>query len=393
LNIIPKDNETTPVEEAVSEFLQRDHTRNSTVSVSALECAASLVVEWVHCVVRNTSNASVVVKRIDKSPMLVSVRKARDFFFRLSCESDEIVGVSDLFIDIVESTVVSDYKKITLTVNGIRSSSRILAYNLGQVGCGQRVNSAEVLVRKLRGIKTNEVELTRFHVHMALHFRAIIRILGTFLDRVLRSKPDLVRELVPDMIDRADQLTSIFGGLREKPQVGTDIDTRGRMSFPFFVDGNVPIRTNVDENISQERERTFSDDMIFTRSVSTLVVALDPVYLFVVKPLDNQENSRGTIICCVPLLNVIAAATDGDWLHIAVRHDDVGFLIKGGNMALLFSTPGTALIVRQFIDRSRQVLRGELVRKIKRLFAVAPNAPSKEQGENSLSGDKMDEAT
>jgi len=159
------------------------------------------------------------------------------------------------------------------------------------------------------------------------------------------------------------------------------------------VDGNVPIRTNVDENISQERERTFSDDMIFTRSVSTLVVALDPVYLFVVKPLDNQENSRGTIICCVPLLNVIAAATDGDWLHIAVRHDDVGFLIKGGNMALLFSTPGTALIVRQFIDRSRQVLRGELVRKIKRLFAVAPNAPSKEQGENSLSGDKMDEAT
>eukprot|EP00977_Amphora_coffeiformis_P007176 scaffold1564_cov174-Amphora_coffeaeformis.AAC.14 len=392
LGIIPKGNETTALEDAVSEFLKRKHTRNSSVSVSALECATSLVVEWVHCVARNTNDVRATVKRLDKSPMLASVRQARDFFFRLSCESDEIVGVSDLFVDIVESMVVCDYKKITLAVNGIRSGPRILAYNLGQAGCAQRVNSAEVLVRKLRGIKTNEVELTRFHVHMAIHFRAIIRVLSSFLDRVSRSKPEFVRELMPDLIDRADQLTSIFGGLREKPQVGTDIDTRGRMTFPFFVDGNIPDKRKVNTDFLQERERAFSDDMIFLRSASTLVVVLDPIYLFVVKPLDNQENARGTIICCVPLLNVIAAATDGDWLHVAVRHDDVGFLIKGGNMALRFSAPGTALIVRQFIDRSRQVLRGELVRKIKHLFAVAENDVPKEPAANSTITNKVDEA-
>ena len=393
LEILPKGHETTPVEEAVSEFLRREHTRNSNVSVSALECMSSLVVEWVHCAVRNTSDSRATVERLRKSPMLVSMRQTRDFFFRLTCESDEVVGMSDLFVDLVESTVVSDYKKITLTVNGSRSGPRILAYNLGQAGCGQRVSNAEVLVRKLRSIKTNEVELTRFHVHMALHCRAIVRILSAFLDRVSRSAPRLVKELTPDMIDRADQLTTIFGGLRDKPQVGTDIDTRGRMSFPFFVDGNIPDTRKINEYILQGRERTFSDDMIFLRSASALVVVLDPVHLFVVKPLDNQENTRGTVICCVPLLNVIAAATDGEWLHIAVRHDDVGFLIKGGNMCLRFGTPGTGLIVRQFIDRSRQVLRGELVRKIKRLFAVAEKCPLKEPGDNFRIADKSDEAT
>ena len=73
-----------------------------------------------------------------------------------------------------------------------------------------------------------------------------------------------------DMIDRADQLRTIFGGLREKPPVGTDIDIRGRMSFPFFVDGPVSDKKKSSEDAYAERDRTFSEDMIF-RSASALV--------------------------------------------------------------------------------------------------------------------------
>jgi hypothetical protein len=82
----------------------------------------------------------------------------------------------------------------------------------------------------------------------------------------------------------------------------------------------------------------------------------------------QQIMNRGTVLCCIPLLKVIASAKDGNWLHVAVRHGDVGFLIKNGNMALCFESAGTCLIVRQHIDRCRQLLRHELLEKIKALF-------------------------
>jgi hypothetical protein len=48
--------------------------------------------------------------------------------------------------------------------------------------------------------------------------------------------------------------------------------------------------------------------------------------------------------------------------------DDVGFLIKNGNMALHFDTVGTSLIVKQYLERSQNNLRGELKDQIEALF-------------------------
>jgi hypothetical protein len=127
-----------------------------------------------------------------------------------------------------------------------------------------------------------------------------------------------------------------------------------------------PSKSNGGSNHT-ERTRTFSDDMIL-RPVSHLVLVLDPTDIYVVKPFKRSEVNRGTVLCCIPLLKVIAAAKDGNWLHVAVRHADVGFVIKNGNMALCFDSAGTCLIVRQYIDRGRQLLRCELFEKIKVLF-------------------------
>jgi hypothetical protein len=85
--------------------------------------------------------------------------------------------------------------------------------------------------------------------------------------------------------------------------------------------------------------------------------------------MSRREVNRGTIICGVSLRKVIAFASDQEWLHIAIRNmEDVGFLIKNGNMALHFDTIGTSLIVKQYLERSQSILRGELKDQIETLF-------------------------
>jgi hypothetical protein len=363
LDILPTSDKVTPVENAIYDFLTLKHSRNSNVSCTALECMAAVAMKWVHCAALYVQKSSINLQRIRDSPVISGIRRARNFFFDSANGSEEIVGVSNLFVDIVEAMVGSNYRRITLSAKEHRSGPRVLAYNLTQVGCYRVLNSGEVLVRTMRSVKTNEVEMTRFHVQMALCYRAVWRVTCRFLLQLSQTKSGDVSNLSFDMIDRAAELTTIFASLREKPLPGTDIDIRGRVSFPFVVDTNVAQWNKSMEEHDGKRERTFSD-------VATLVVVLDPTDLFIVKPMAKHDFKRGTIICCVPLLNVIAAATDGEWLHIAVRHADVRLLIKNGNMALRFDTPGTGVIVRQYVDRSRQVLRGELVRKIKHLFDV-----------------------
>jgi len=53
----------------------------------------------------------------------------------------------------------------------------------------------------------------------------------------------------------------------------------------------------------------------------------------------------GTIVCCVHLMRVIAAAVDGETLHIAVQHEDVDDVIENGGLALCFPGAGTSLVV------------------------------------------------
>ena len=80
------------------------------------------------------------------------------------------------------------------------------------------------------------------------------------------------------------------------------------------------------------RLRSLSEDMGVFRTSSHFVLVLDPTDMFVVKPSPQIEFNRGTIITSISLRNVIAAASDGEWLHVAVRHEDVGFLIKNGTL-------------------------------------------------------------
>lgn len=387
LEILPgstEDNEcvATLFEAAIVSFLMRRHTRVSTVSVAAQECVASLAVDFISRSTMGATDGGRVMQAFDAVFTRSIVRKAlvssKAHFFRQTVESQHAIGVSDIFVDLVEAAVLQRYKRVSTSVNNVRSGPLMHMYLISNSGCAAHGASPECTIRKFRSVGLNDVEATRFYAQMSLHFRAICRILDRFGAQLKNPNVDPTRSnktAAPALVmeDRAEDLSLIFGGLREKPSTGTDLDLHGRMTFRFsssstkqrVLPPNQPIG-----DPSSERMRTFSDDMIFRPISSHLVLVLDPTDIYVVKPWPRREVNRGTVLCCIPLLNVIAAAKDDNWLHVAVRHSDVGFVIKNGNFALCFDSPGTCLIVLQYIDRCRQLLRQELLEKILCLFAV-----------------------
>ena len=111
---------------------------------------------------------------------------------------------------------------------------------------------------------------------------------------------------------------------------------------------------------------------------SDLILVLDATSIVVVRPIISQQHfdsapqalERGVIICHIPLSDVIAAACDDIRLHVAVRYENVGCLIRNGNMIVTLDSPGTCLIVHQYLEKCRKLLREELHKKITKLFST-----------------------
>jgi hypothetical protein len=147
------------------------------------------------------------------------------------------------------------------------------------------------------------------------------------------------------------------------------LDLRGRMTFRIesgLGDNNLRRQKNNDLDIKSVD--SYTDDP-WSCPPDGIILVLDPTILFLVQTMPDSDH-RGTIVCALPLLHIIAAASDGAWLHVAVRHNDVPHLIKNHNMALLCENPGTSLIIRQYLDRSRALLREQTWEMIQKVFAV-----------------------
>jgi Uncharacterised conserved protein len=385
------------IEQALASFLAREHTHQSNISIASLECAASLAIQltWLsslHVVGDSNAMNGVVRSRLDtyhrESPILRQLQSTKARFFGRALEAHRAFPVNDIVVDLVETVIKSRYKRRSAvqTACNRRSRSHVppsaFAFRLPHQASRNYFLSAEPLVRKVRGVDLNEVETTRFYVQMAFHYRAVCRIVQRNLARVTAAREEETAQTEfakalqlqgLDLEDEALKLQAIFTSLVEKPALGSDLNLHGRMVFGFTFhvpstsDGSSAAAMN--NEASQRRNRTLSDDMIFRES-SELVLVLDPTDLFIVKPWARQDSkTRGTLVCSIPMLDVVAAAVDDCRLHVAVHHDNVGFLIQNGNMIFAFESAGTSLIVCRYLEQCRGKLRKELNRRILQLFA------------------------
>jgi protein CLEC16A len=378
-----------PIEHALSAFLVRQHLLKSTVSKVAVQSAAALAVQIICTLTksgRDSGSLQLICTKTLHSPVLLSLRESRDYFYKKTIDMHQIMGVSEIFVDLIESAVLGFYKSTTVPVveaNG----PLVAAFTLSRHSCGSFAYH-ESLIRKMRGANRNDVEATRFYAEMAIFYRACCRLVKRFvsqLESTARSTKEAAPHLVFDPMDTVDELATIFSSLSDKPSTGTVLDLRGRMTFPFTV---ITSRRVEDQASGPSSQSHPLSEAISHQKVSRLILVLDPMDMFVLKPVPRSNGWRATVMCCIPLLDVIAAAADHVWLHVAVKHPDIGFLIKNGNMALRFESAGTCLIVRQYLERSRRALRAEMLEKIKlllraqRLGDAKDEEPSKDQSIN-----------
>jgi protein CLEC16A len=377
------------LERALTSFFNQQHEYKSIVSTIALGCMTVLAVKYII-----TSSTFVHYSRKGShrfnlyyrtSTLVSSIDTSMRYFCNETLQALDLHKANDITTSFIESIVRSRYKYTVSTPKRkvtSKAQNKSYVYSLYPYGPASYCKGPDPIIRKLPGPSRNEIEVSRFHITMALHFRAVCRILRRlYLEELQSHGSQHGAGVVPvsisdfELIDEAEELSSIFSCLQEKPAVGTDIDLHGRMKFNFTVPG--PHGESASVEGQAQRMRSLSED-IMLRDTSDLVIVLDATNILVVRPIIPQTNikstplvtERGVIICHIPLSDVIAAACDDIRLHIAVRYKNIGCLIRNGNMIVTLDSPGTCLIVHQYLEKCRKMLREELHIKIIKLFST-----------------------
>ena len=320
-------------EETLAQFLKSRMVKMSAVSMSALDRAGSLAMTMIPHIANNITNGgkepALFSRFFHESPLVQSLRQSRSRFCAAALLFKNMSGVSQLFVDLIELVIKSRYLK--LGENYSRAGKPVYGCPLETFSCSQQTRNADILVRKFRNVGSNDVEDARFAIRMAIHYRALCSAVEGMIRDCSASSPESGASFALDTMDKADNLLLIIGDLKEKPTVNTDLDLRGRMAFRFFPAVTISEHQRpTDETERSPRGRILPEE-IGLRTKSQLVLVLDPSDIFIVKHINRSDVNRGTIVCSVSLRSVIACASDGDCLHVAVRNvEDVGFIIKNG---------------------------------------------------------------
>ena len=117
------------------------------------------------------------------------------------------------------------------------------------------------------------------------------------------------------------------------PDVGTEIDLRGRKSFPCS-----------SQNMHKRR-----------RAERELILVVDPTEIYVARCKKGDIN-RCIILAVVPLSSIIASASAGEILHIVCPLAEVPTgteegILKDGRMSLRLSSVNMCLSVKEYLDK------------------------------------------
>lgn len=177
-------------------------------------------------------------------------------------------------------------------------------------------------------------------------------------------------------IEEADELLLSIGGVQANriPDVGTDIDLRGRKSFPCSLQHN------------QKRRR----------AETGLVLVVDPSEIFVARCKKGDAN-RCTILAVVPLSTIIASASAGEIVHVVCpmaespKGRDDGIL-KDGRLSLCFSSITMSMSVKENLDKYCTAQENRAAMDIDELLEKCLEIGSKILTTNSLSSLQKREA-
>lgn len=319
----------TAVEESLVAFLTNGPLSLSSVSKQCLECAGSLSLSLFHKSTMSVAAANrphSQIPDLSMTPIHKALILVKVAYCKQALESQKCLGVADMFLELAEAAICSRYKKVESSHRGVATTGQPARYacHLSQIGCAASLSSPENLVRSYRCPKFTDVEEARFNIEMSIYFRTLCKVVRNFLqDMELRSNPEEGNSRGDKglhLVDVADSFALTFGGLRERPDVGMDLDLRGRMTFPCFL-------SSTPSSPSKTTAKATKEETILSEA-ATLVLVVDPTDIYVARIMGGTGGTRGKIVCRVAISSVVAAAADAEWLHIAVRHPDVGLSFR-----------------------------------------------------------------
>jgi len=214
---------------------------------------------------------------------------------------------------------------------------------------------------------SNEIEAAKFAIRITLHLRCLKKCIEEFRERC-SSIVDPRSNRWYDQDDcvsfrttqKADDAILVIGGIQTTrlPRVGTDIDLRGRTFFR----GSLP--TKASPRMTSFRKGTNSN------TVSDLAIVIDPSEVYVTRPKRGDPN-RCTVLAAIPLRTVVASATEGALLHVAIRRQEnvaatqnENNIVKNGKMTLRFESNATSLVVKECLDNYCSAYRSRIASEI-----------------------------
>jgi len=361
------------------------NTSSSLVGIHANDCAISLMLCYLPYHLKAATDGGLrfdkVEHRMQNFKLLTGIESAKKHFANECKRLKNSDGVDIIFNDLMEA-------EIGRLFSVVDSSGPKLKFkcDLESLSSALKKDITDAVVHPASYGKSNEVEDARFAIRRLLLLQSLHNVVAEVQSKFTGLLgPSSVKvsprwsdnTLSPSTICVASEEIVALGCLDKQTIVGTDEAVKGRTHF-FFTPSlaitdkredrlhTIPVLGRGGIVSDKDKRRVLADTIIVhSSSKTTMILVVDNFELLVLKPKSKDEMESGTVLCSTLLNNVIAVATDGDWLHIAMRNvEDVGVLVKKGNMAMRFDNAGICNQAKGSIITSLATLKRSLSSKI-----------------------------
>jgi hypothetical protein len=310
---------------------------------------------------------------IVSNPLIQSILATKSHFASIAKDYCQNQISSELLPYLMERKLKELYSEVETNAESIQYYC-----NLSKLFHKSDTLLCNFVIATISGGKTNEIDEYDYAWHLML-----------VLDAFERNFSELYYDLSANLSDmktrwgqdakmfkcKASDEIMILGSLDRKSIIGSDCTIKDRTSFRFtpslaLTDHTINTSSIIKSNGAKDTRRQVADQILLMASSksSDFLLVVYEEELLILKP-DTNDTKVGTILCATLLNNIIAIASDGEWLHIAMRNvEDIGVLISKGNMALKFDSAGTCNAAKVCISNSRNLWRVNMKDKIQNFF-------------------------
>lgn len=377
LRLLPSYNESndtnrvdSPIENALCHYFESlGRQSSSKLGADAAECAISFVLCYMTHLLQAMTNGGVelnhVEARILESKLFSSIENSKQCFASNCRKLKKIDGVSELFPDLTIAEISKAY--CIVDANGPHLS---FICDLASLAGRVKNDIFDKMIQTKQCSRSSETEDARFAIRRFLLLKALDDVFADLRDNLTgeagtSSRWSSTLFSLQTSCQASKDIVAI-GCLDKQSIVGTDVDARNKTTFYFapslaITDGRTS-GASFSNTTEKNKRRLLADKILINGSSKTeLILVVDPTELLVLKPKSRDDMEKGTILCCTLLNNIIAIAADGEWLHIAMRDvEDVGVLIKKGNMALRFENVETCQSAKRCINENRKTSKDSI---------------------------------